>query len=179
MVISTSLKGALPWIFGVCASGFVPVPVSADEGDPHGSPQELATRPRPSADESCRALVTEFVQRLKQDGGKYAFEMTIHSTVHNWVAYGKGTFQLSGEDDWPLVGHGIELFSDRVAGEQPFAASMADSIDPQIRSDGRLYIWIMPWAVEREFDMSCVDNVFTRVVPGEGVVSVSLREWSA
>ena len=131
------------------------------------------------ADASCTALVQEIVSQLQQNGGFYQVEMTMHRTDVSLVTYSSGTVDLTGYASWPLNGSANQLFSDRLAGNQPFNFNAADQLTPWISATGSLYIYYDTWNFSTNWDMSCTGNTMTRIIPGFGVVSLSFRGWVA
>lgn len=130
------------------------------------------------ADSTCTALVTSIKSSLDQNGGSYAFEMTMHRTNTKLVTYSSGRVWPQSNPFWPLVGTSNQLFSDRAVGEtQPFNANAADQLTPYIGSTGQLYIHYNTWNFSTQWDMTCVGQTMTQIVPNHGVVTLTFREW--
>jgi hypothetical protein len=131
------------------------------------------------ADASCTPLVNSLVSKLTSSGGHYNFDLTMHRTDVNFVSYSAGSLALTGPSNWPLSGGANQLFSDRRNGSQPFNASAADQITAWLSSDGQLFIYYNTWRFSTQWDMACTGNAMTRLLPGFGVVTLVVRNWSA
>ena len=127
------------------------------------------------ADASCTALVTSMTNTLKQSGGYYMFDMTMHRTDVAFVSYSSGSVGLLNNTSWPLYGTSNQLFSDRYNGSQPFNINAADQLQVWIGSTGSLYIYYKPWNFATNWDMSCSSTTITRNLPGVGVVTLTFH----
>jgi hypothetical protein len=136
-----------------------------------------ATSQNAHADASCTALVSNVANTLNQSGGYYDFEMTMHRTDVALVSYSSGTLGRSGNASWPLSGSSNQLFSDRRSGNQPFNINAGDTLSPWISTSGVLYIYYNTWRFSTQWDMQCTGSTLTRIVPGFGVVSLTIRAW--
>jgi hypothetical protein len=136
-----------------------------------------ATTTAAHADASCTTLVTNINNTLVQSGGYYDFEMTMHRTSISTVSYSSGYLQRTGNASWPLSGSSNQLFADRRAGNQPFNINASDTLTPWISPTGSLYIYYNTWSFSTQWDMQCTGNTMTRIIPGFGVVSLTLRAW--
>jgi hypothetical protein len=130
------------------------------------------------ADSTCTQLISNVNATLNSQGGYYDFEMTMHRTDVGLVTYSSGALWKNGSNPaWPLVGTSNQLFSDRRSGNQPFNFNAADQLTPYISPSGALYIYYNTWRFSTQWDMSCVGNTLTKIVPGFGVVSLTFRSW--
>jgi hypothetical protein len=129
------------------------------------------------ANATCTSVVANYTSSV--GNGWYDFELTIHRTDIWDVTYSRGTIQRNGTSTtWPLRGSSNQLFSDRYAGNQPFNINAADQLTVWISSTGQLYIYYAPWNFSTSWDMGCSGNTFTAIVPGYGVVTLTLRGWN-
>lgn len=144
----------------------------------------LATLAAPGearADATCTPTVTNYVSYLNQHGGWFNFELSIHRIDAPLVTYSRGQISKWGNSYWPLRGTSSQLFSDRFsyagATPQPFQVGAADQLTVYVSTSGELYIHYAPWNFTTQWDLSCSGNVFTKLVPGYGVVTLTLRNW--
>jgi hypothetical protein len=130
------------------------------------------------ADATCTPVVANHVSSI--GAGWYDFELTIHRTDVELVSYTRGFFMRNGTStSWPLKGEGQMYFSDRFAGNQRFNVNAADALDVYISSTGQLHIWSRTWSFATSWDLGCSGNTFTKIIPGHGVVTLTLRGWNA
>lgn len=127
------------------------------------------------ADGTCTAVVASYANSVSN--GWYDFELTMHRTDIGLVTYSRGTIQKYNSTSWPLWGSSNQLFSDRFAGSQPFNINAADQLTVYLSTTGQLYIYYQPWNFSTSWDMSCSGNTFTKIIPGFGVVTLTLRGW--
>jgi hypothetical protein len=128
------------------------------------------------ANASCNTLIANTYKTLQSQSAFYWFDMTIHRFNVNWVSYSTGTLHPdSGNAAWPLRGSSNQLFSDRYYGTQPFNIGAPDQLSVRVSSSGRLYIYYSPWAYTTDWDMSCTGRSMTKVVPGFGSITLTLR----
>src|SRR5262245_12993017 len=127
------------------------------------------------ADATCTTTVANYANSVGI--GWYDFELTIHRTDIWDVTYSRGTIEKYNNTYWPLWGSSNQLFSDRYAGNQPFNINAADHLTVYISTTGQLYIYYQPWNFSTSWDMSCSGTTFTKVIPGYGVVTLTLRGW--
>lgn len=129
------------------------------------------------ADGTCTSLMTTVANQLNQHGGVYPFDLVIHRTDVTLTEYSVGTLHATGGPAWPATGNANQLFSDRKNGSQPFNINAADSLTVFLGATGSLFINYNTWGFSTTWDMSCSGSTLLLDVPGEGVVSLTLRAW--
>lgn len=129
------------------------------------------------ADSSCTSLMTAVANQLNAHGGVYDFDLVIHRTDVTLTEYSVGTVHATGGPAWPATGNANQLFSDRKNGTQPFNINAADSLTVFLGSTGSLFINYNTWSFSTTWDMTCSGSTMVQNVPGEGIVSLTIRGW--
>jgi hypothetical protein len=155
------------------AAARVPAPGPAAR-DP---PATLQVRPR--ADPATPATARSPAGTTRSAGTiSHRFRRPDRRTDVTLVEYSSGTLWKWSNLYWPIIGTSNQLFSDRRTGDQPFNINAADTLTIYINPTGQLYIHDAPWNYNTSWDMGCIGgNTFTRIVPGLGVVTLTLRAF--
>jgi hypothetical protein len=131
------------------------------------------------ADDSCAALLQDKISYLRDNGGWFYTQLSIHRDDFNWgvhssqyatVSYDPSTGGLVG-GNFPL------LFSIRYSGQQPFDIHAPDIESWDIGPSGLVHFHNVTWGFDTYYDMACTGSMMTRYFPGTGVVTINFGPW--
>src|SRR6266850_4112568 len=102
----------------------------------------VAVTPRSArADASCTTFLATKAAQAK--GQWYHIELTMHREDVKLVSYSYGFLAVNA--DGSFTGRSNQLFSDRLAAQQPFNIMAADNLDLKLSQTGVLGIPYSPW----------------------------------
>src|SRR5260370_4224640 len=89
-----------------------------------------AVAPSARADGTCTAFLATKLKEAQAKNQIYNIEVFIHREDAKLVTYSAGS--LAPNQDGSFSGHANQLFSDRLAGSQPFNISAGDQLDLRV-----------------------------------------------
>ncbi len=125
-----------------------------------------------AADSSCVNPLAKKWASLAADES-YGIEITMHRET-KYVSFSDGW--LTAAPNGGFTGKSNQLFSDRLAGSQPFNINAADNLDLKLSSTGMLSIHYRPWNFDTSWDLSCKGSLLTAYVPTIGVITLTFRD---
>jgi hypothetical protein len=127
------------------------------------------------ADPTCTAFLAAKLTEAQTKGQWYNIELSMHREDTKFVSYSAGSLAPNAQDG-SFTGHANQLFSDRLAGSQPFNISAADQLDLRLSASGVLSIHYEPWHFDTTWDMPCRGSMLTNYLPGFGVVTLTFHD---
>lgn len=126
------------------------------------------------ADNTCNALIASNWNQANTNSQWYNVELTIHREDVKLVEYSSGW--LAPNADGSFSGGSNQLFTDRLAGNQPFDINQADWLDLGLSPSGSLTINYHPWNFSTTWDLSCQGSMLSTYLPGFGRVTLTFRD---
>jgi hypothetical protein len=126
------------------------------------------------ADATCTGVLADKLAKARASGQAYAVQLTMHRENVKLVSYSEGF--LSPNADGSFGGGANQLFSDRLAAQQPFNVNAADYLDLRLSGSGVLAIHYVNWNFDTTWDLSCKGGVLTSYIANFGVVTLTFRD---